>query len=140
VKIRVTKTRKGGQSVSKHQAAKATRPAGKRIRTKPDRARAPVVSAAPTSDQKRPTGKLGHVLDAVAAIRGASLAELVELIGWQPRLRQRGFEVGLRETDSRKAYHLAGQHRNERDGETERRVEARLLAACRRSHATCSTG
>ena len=115
MKIRVTKTRKGGQSVSKHQAANATRPAAKRIRTKPDRARAPVVSAAPASDQKRPTGKLGHVLDAVAANRGASLAELVELTGWQPhtaraaltRLRQRGFEVGLRETDSRKAYHLA---------------------------------
>ena len=115
MKIRVTKTRKGGQSVSKHQAAKATRPAGKRIRIKPDRARAPVVSAAPGSDQKRPTGKLGHVLDAVAATRGASLAELVELTGWQPhtaraaltRLRQRGFEVSLRENDSRKAYHLA---------------------------------
>jgi hypothetical protein len=82
MKIRVTKTRKGGQSVSKHHAADATRAAAKRIRTKPDRARAPVVSAAPASDQKRPTGKLGHVLDAVAANRGASLAELVELTGW----------------------------------------------------------
>jgi hypothetical protein len=115
MKIRVTKTRKGRQSVSKHQAAKATRPAAKRIRAKPDRARASVVSGAPASDQKRPTGKLGHVLDAVAAKCGASLDELVELTGWQPhtaraaltRLRQRGFEVGLRDTDGRKAYHLA---------------------------------
>jgi len=39
MKIRVTKTRKGGQSVSKHHAANATRAAAKRIRTKPDRAR-----------------------------------------------------------------------------------------------------
>ncbi len=72
-----------------------------------ERARAPVAAAATAADQKRPTGKLGRVLNAVAATRGASLDELVELTGWQPhtaraaltRLRQRGFAVGLRETD-----------------------------------------
>jgi DNA-binding transcriptional regulator PaaX len=55
------------------------------------------------------------VLDAIAAKRGASLDELVELTGWLShttraaltRLRQRGFAVGLRETGDRKAYHLA---------------------------------
>ena len=69
----------------------------------------------PLLTQKHPTGKLGRVLNAVAATQGASLDELVELTGWQPhtaraaltRLRQRGFAVGLRETADRKAYHLA---------------------------------
>ena len=78
----------------------------------PSEARAAVATVV---DQQRPTGKLGHVLNAVAATRGASLDELVELTGWQPhtvraaltRLRQRGFAVNLRETDDRKAYHLA---------------------------------
>ena len=84
MKIRVTKTRKGGQSVSKHQAARATRPAAKRIRAEPDRDRAPVVSGAPASDQNRPTGKLGHVLDAVAAKRGASSRGLSNLTAGKP--------------------------------------------------------
>jgi hypothetical protein len=38
----------------------------------------------PGFDQKRPTGKLGNMLDAVAYQRGASRNELVELTGWQP--------------------------------------------------------
>ena len=70
----------------------------------------PVITVIPDLD--RPGGKLGVVLDAVAGVRGASLAELVTLTGWQPhttraalcRLRQRGFEVALREIDGRKAY------------------------------------
>ncbi len=69
--------------------------------------------AAPVSpDPNRPPGKLGLVLDAVTAARGASMGELVAITGWQPhttraalcRLRQRGFEVALREVDGRKAY------------------------------------
>jgi hypothetical protein len=75
----------------------------------------PIAAAATAANQKHPTGKLGRVLNAVAATQGASLDELVELTGWQPhtaraaltRLRQRGFAVNLRETADRKAYHLA---------------------------------
>ncbi len=113
MKTRATKAHKSGRAVGKQQAAKAIQPAGKRSRATLARGRAPLV-AGTASPQKRPTGKLGHVLDAVAADRGASLDELVELTGWQrhtsraalTRLRQRGFKVGLREADGRKAYHL----------------------------------
>jgi DNA-binding MarR family transcriptional regulator len=94
------------------QKAQSRRPVVKRSRPKAERARVPVAAAA---NQKHPTGKLGRVLNAVAATQGASLDELVELTGWQPhtaraaltRLRQRGFAVDLRETADRKAYHLA---------------------------------
>jgi hypothetical protein len=97
------------------QKAKSRRPVVKRSRPKAERARVPVAAAATAANQKHPTGKLGRVLNAVAATRGASLDELVELTGWQPhtaraaltRLRQRGFAVDLRETADRKAYHLA---------------------------------
>lgn len=115
MKTRVTKARMSSRAAGKRQTAKALQSAAKLSRAKADRARAPVVATATTPDQKRPTGKLGHVLGAVAAKRGASLHELVELTGWQPhttraaltRLRQRGFAVGLREANGRKAYHLA---------------------------------
>ncbi len=71
-------------------------------------------AAAPTA-AARPGGKLGQVLDAVAAEDGATLAELVALTGWQPhttraaltRLRRRGFVLVLGSADSagdRKAY------------------------------------
>jgi hypothetical protein len=114
MQIRNSKARQGGRAAAKRKAAKASRPAVKRSRPKAERARTLAVATIVAADQKRPTGKLGHVLDAVAAKRGASLAELVELTGWQPhttraaltRLRQRGFAVGLRETADRKAYHL----------------------------------
>jgi len=110
MKSHISKTRQSSRAAAK--TAKSRRPAAKR---KAERARDPVASAATAADQKRPTGKLGQVLNAVAATRGASLDELVELTGWQPhtaraaltRLRQRGFAVGLRKTDDRKAYHLA---------------------------------
>ena len=70
--------------------------------------------AAPTA-AARPGGKLGRVLDAVAAEDGATLAELAALTGWQPhttraaltRLRRRGFVLVLGSADSagdRKAY------------------------------------
>jgi hypothetical protein len=44
----------------------------------------PAPDRVPGFDQKRPTGKLGNMLDAVAYQRGASRNELVELTGWQP--------------------------------------------------------
>ena len=113
MKTRVTKARKSGRSAPKRQTANAIRPAAKLSRARPT-ALAPVLTGRSASDQKRPTGKLGDVLGAVAAKHGASLEELVELTGWQPhtaraaltRLRQRGFAVGLRQADGRKAYHL----------------------------------
>ena len=115
---RVTKTRKSSRAAQKSPpAARATRsPATKPSRAEPERAPSPIVTATTGSGQKRPTGKLGHVLDSVSAKRGASLEELVDLTGWQPhtaraaltRLRQRGFEVALRKTGDRKAYHLTG--------------------------------
>jgi len=111
MKAPIGKNRNGGRAIGKRQAAKVVRSAAKRRRAKPGRARLAGVSSA--ADQKRPTGKLGRVLDAITAKGGASLDELVELTGWQPhtaraaltRLRQCGFHIGHRETDGRKAYH-----------------------------------
>jgi len=63
----------------------------------------------------RPGGKLGRVLDALAATQGATLTEIVTLTGWQPHsaraaltgLRQRGFAVALQaDPAGRKAYRL----------------------------------
>ena len=113
MKSHISKNCQSSRAVAK--TAKSRRPAAKRSRPKAERAPVPVAAAATAADQKRPTGKLGRVLNAVAATRGASLEELVELTGWQPhtaraaltRLRQRGFAVNLRETADRKAYHLA---------------------------------
>jgi hypothetical protein len=113
--MKTPKTRKFSNAARKGQASKVIRSAAKRSRTKPEHNCTPIVATNNGSDQRRPRGKLGHVLDAVAAESGASLDELVRLTGWQAhttraaltRLRQRGFEVGLRETDDRKAYHLA---------------------------------
>ena len=113
MKSPISKTRQSSRAVAK--TGKSRRPVSKRSRPKAERARAPLAAAATAADQKCPTGKLGRVLNAVAATQGASLDELVELTGWQPhtaraaltRLRQRGFAVNLRETADRKAYHLA---------------------------------
>jgi hypothetical protein len=113
MKSHMSKTRQSSRAIAK--TAKSRRPVAKRSRPKAERAPVLVAAAATAADQKPPTGKLGRVLNAVAATRGASLNELVELTGWQPhtaraaltRLRQRGFAVGLRETADRKAYHLA---------------------------------
>ena len=62
----------------------------------------------------RPGGKLAMLLDAVARPEGATLDELTAASGWLPhttraaitRLRQRGFDVRLASTGTRKAYHL----------------------------------
>ena len=112
MKSYISKTRRSNRAVA---TTAKRRPVAKRSRAKTESAPAPVAAATPAVDQKRPTGKLGHVLNAVAATRGASLGELVGLTGWQPhtaraaltRLRQRGFAINLRETADRKAYHLA---------------------------------
>jgi uncharacterized protein DUF3489 len=121
MKSHISKTRQSSRAIAK--TAKSRRPVAKRSRPKAERAPVLVAAAATAADQKPPTGKLGRVLNAVAATRGASLNELVELTGWQPhtaraaltRLRQRGFAVGLRETADRKAYHLAEAVSQERD-------------------------
>jgi hypothetical protein len=113
MKYAISKTRQSSRAVAK--TAKPRQPVAKRSRPRAEHAPVPVAAATTAADQKRPTGKLGRVLNAVAATRGASLDELIELTGWQPhtaraaltRLRQRGFAVGLRETTDRKAYHLA---------------------------------
>lgn len=63
---------------------------------------------------RRPTGKLGAVLQAVSADTGATLSEIVSLTGWLPHtaraavtgLRQRGFGIHLITQDDRKAYRL----------------------------------
>lgn len=69
---------------------------------------------APPSLPRRPTGKLGAVLQAVSADTGATLSEIVSLTGWLPHtaraavtgLRRRGFGIHLITQDDRKAYRL----------------------------------
>jgi DNA-binding IclR family transcriptional regulator len=74
-----------------------------------------LVAAPPAA--AHPRGKLGRVLDAVAARDGATLAELAALTGWQPHttraaltgLRRRGFVLVLGRVDDaggRKVYRL----------------------------------
>jgi hypothetical protein len=71
-------------------------------------------SAASSASGQGPGGKLGQVLAAVGAPDGATLAELVELTGWQPhttraaltRLRQRGHGLHLDTSGVRKTYRL----------------------------------
>ncbi|MBP0465210.1 DUF3489 domain-containing protein [Roseomonas sp. PWR1] len=63
---------------------------------------------------RRPTGKLGEVLQVISAEAGATLAEITTLTGWLPHtaraavtgLRKRGYDVALIEQDGRKAYRL----------------------------------
>ena len=63
---------------------------------------------------QRPGGKLGVLLEAVARPEGATLGDLTAASGWLPhttraaltRLRQRGYDVRLANTGTRKAYHL----------------------------------
>ena len=63
---------------------------------------------------RRPTGKLGEVLQAISAEAGATLDELTTLTGWLPHtaraavtgLRQRGFPIQLIQQNGRKAYRL----------------------------------
>lgn len=63
---------------------------------------------------RRPTGKLGEVLQAISAEAGATLVEITTLTGWLPHtaraavtgLRKRGFDVALIQQSGRKAYRL----------------------------------
>jgi hypothetical protein len=63
---------------------------------------------------RRPTGKLGEVLQAISAEPGATLAEITTLTGWLPHtaraavtgLRKRGYDVTLIQQNGRKAYRL----------------------------------
>lgn len=63
---------------------------------------------------RRPTGKLGEVLQAISAEAGATLTEITTLTGWLPHtaraavtgLRKRGFDVVLIQQNGRKAYCL----------------------------------
>ena len=62
----------------------------------------------------RPRGKLGVLLDAVSRPEGATLEDLAAASGWLPhttraaitRLRQRGFDVRLATSGTRRAYRL----------------------------------
>jgi hypothetical protein len=62
----------------------------------------------------RPGGKLGVIIDRLAAKTGATADELVAATGWQrhsvlwalSRLRARGFAMQLDASDDRKAYRL----------------------------------
>ena len=81
-----------------------------------------VAVAAPDAEQethperspRRPGGKLGALLEAVTRPEGATLDDLITASGWLPhttraaltRLRQRGYDVRLANTGTRKAYHL----------------------------------
>lgn len=64
--------------------------------------------------QRRPTGKLGEVLQAISADTGATLAEITTMTGWLPHtaraavtgLRKRGYDVALIQQGERKAYRL----------------------------------
>ena len=78
-----------------------------------DRVR-PGAADASRAPPQRPGGKLGVLLAAVARPEGATLDDLTAASGWLPhttraaltRLRQRGYDVRLADTGTRKAYHL----------------------------------
>lgn len=63
---------------------------------------------------RRPSGKLGDVLQAISADAGATLMELTTLTGWLPHsaraavsgLRKRGYGVALIQQNGRKAYRM----------------------------------
>ena len=116
MKAAIEKSTKNSRAADQRRIAKTTIAPRDVSRAKPKQLRKLASNAPAKADEKRPAGKLGQVLDAVIAGRGASLGELVELTGWQPhtaraalsRLRQRGFAVHLHTSDGRRAYHLAG--------------------------------
>ncbi len=64
----------------------------------------------------RPAGKLGVIIDRLAARTGATADELVQATGWQrhsvlgalSRLRRRGFAMRFDANADRKAYRLDG--------------------------------
>jgi hypothetical protein len=74
----------------------------------------PADSGLQDTPPRRPTGKLGEVLQAISTETGATLVEITTLTGWLPHtaraavtgLRKRGFDVALIQQDGRKAYRL----------------------------------
>jgi len=68
----------------------------------------------PVETPSRPGGKLGLIIDCLAASAGATADELAKTTGWQKhtvlgalsRLRARGFAMRLEEDSGRKAYRL----------------------------------
>ena len=64
---------------------------------------------------RRPSGKLGLIVDRLERTAGATIEELVDATGWQKhsvrgalsRLRSAGFAIRLELTVDRKAYRLA---------------------------------
>ena len=74
----------------------------------------PEQRAHPETQRARPGGKLGVLLDAVSRPEEATLEDLAAASGWLPhttraaitRLRQRGYDVRIATTGTRKAYHL----------------------------------
>jgi len=103
-------------TVAQPGSAESRTPPAKPSRNKPAHAPVPAPAVATVPERGRPAGKLGRVLQAIGGDRGASLAELVALTGWQPhttraaltRLRQRGFALTPREVDGRRAYQCDG--------------------------------
>lgn len=77
-------------------------------------ARKAVSEPAVTPSIPRPGGKLGIIIDRLAARTGATVDELVAVTGWQrhsvlgalSRLRSRGFALQLDADADRKAYRL----------------------------------
>jgi Protein of unknown function (DUF3489) len=75
---------------------------------------APEPPGGPTRQSARPGGKLGALLELVSRPEGATLEDLTAASGWLPhtaraaitRLRQRGYDVRIATTGTRKAYHL----------------------------------
>ena len=83
--------------------------------------RKPANPSAPEPEQapptQRPGGKLGVIIDRLAAKTGATADELIEATGWQrhsvlgalSRLKSRGFDFNLDLNAGRKAYRLQAQ-------------------------------
>ncbi|MDX2265493.1 MAG: DUF3489 domain-containing protein [Hyphomicrobiales bacterium] len=81
-----------------------------------DAARTPPDCDAPTP---RPGGKLGLIIDRLAATSGAAAEELVAMTGWQrhtirgalSRLKSRGFPIQMTAGVDRRAYRLEASGR-----------------------------
>jgi hypothetical protein len=103
----------GGADPTSEQTAPAAADPVPVTATEEARSPAEVVIGA-AAEPHWPGGKLGRVIEAVAAETGATLADLVALTGWQPHtaraaltgLRQRGFAIQLADQQGRKAYRL----------------------------------
>lgn len=88
----------------------------KSIKPRSNSAQRPEPEPAQALPTQRPAGKLGIIIDRLAAKSGATADELVEATGWQrhsvlgalSRLKSRGFTFQLEVHADRKAYRLVG--------------------------------